>query len=142
MRNFFLFLFDDFSNSGIKKVTKNFRFFAKIEKLNCKYLLCPPVPFNRNLSVERTFERVQFWYKASYLLKLTNRDIVTSILLHKLLKGGFGGCHFEHKILLKYQTKSKTDFRSEISTKFPTFEHILSSKYENRYFQGMFTVVW
>ena len=101
-----LFCFDEFSNnSGIKKVAKKFRIFAKIEKLNYKYLLCPPVPFNRNLSIETSFNKDQFWYKAPYLLKLTNRDIMHSNLLNNPLKRTFGGRHLNCKILLNDWTK-------------------------------------
>ena len=87
------------SNSGSKKVAKNVRIFAKIEKQNCKYLFCPPVFFNIAMSICTSFIKDKFCYKASYLLKLTNRDILNSILLYKLLKRGFGGLHFEHKII-------------------------------------------
>ena len=138
----FVACFDLRNNSGFKKVTKFFRVLARIEKLNCKYLFCPSVFVKIDLPDDRSLKKGQFWYKAPYLLKLTNRDMKTSNLLNKPLKRAFGGRHFERKILLKYQSKSKMDFRSEISTKFTTFEHILSSKYENRYFNGMFTVLW
>ena len=128
------------NNSGFEEVAKKFRNLAKLGKKNCKYLFCPPVFVKIDLLGDRTFKKGQFWYKAPYLLKLTNRDIKTSNSLNKPLKRAFGGRHFEHEFLSKYQTKPKTNFRSEISMKFATFECIVGPKCENRYFKAMFTV--
>ena len=128
------------NNSGFEEVAKKFRNLAKLGKKNCKYLFCPPVFVKIDLLGDRTFKKGQFWYKAPYLLKLTNRDIKTSNSLNKPLKRAFGGRHFDHQILSNGQTKSKMEFRSEVSIKFATNECILASLYENRYFKPMFTV--
>ena len=136
-----LFWFTDYrSNSGVKKVTKKFRIFANLEKLNLKYLFCPPVFVNITLSISSTFIKDQFSYKAPYLLKLTNRDIKTSNALKKSLKRAFVGRHFDNQILSNGKTKSKTDFRSLISRLLTIFKCILAPLCENRYFQPMFTV--
>ena len=136
----FVLLFWRRFGSAVTKVSKCARIFAKIENLNCKYLFCPPVFFNIAMSICTSFTKNQFWYRAPHLLKLTNRDIKTSNLLYKLLERGFGGRHFEHKFLLKYQTNSNLDFRFLISIVFTSFECILVPLCENRYFQAMFTV--
>ena len=46
----------DDSNAGYKKVAKKVRIFAKVQKIICKYLFCPPVFFNMKLSIDTTFE--------------------------------------------------------------------------------------
>ena len=50
----------EFNNAGIKKVTKKFRILAKTQKLNCKYLFCPPVFVKIDLLGDRTFKKGQF----------------------------------------------------------------------------------
>ena len=53
------------SNSAVKKVANNLRNLANIEKMNFKYLFCPPVFVRIDMSGDRTFNKVSFWYKAS-----------------------------------------------------------------------------
>ena len=82
-----------------------------------------------------------FIWNQSYVRRSqAKRDFFISILLTKSLKRGFGGHHFDSKILSKYQTQSKTEIRFVISMKFATFECILGSFCDDRHFGTVGTV--
>ena len=74
--------------------------------------------------------------------RLRLEDINKSKLLYKLLIELLETLTLEAIFTKISKENSKLDFRSLISITFTTFECILVPKYENPYFQAMFTVLY